>query len=84
MYTLEVMVVRMRSTKSHRNNRRSHLKLENPSLIACDNCGEMKLKHIVCPNCGKYNNREVVDIIGKTTRKEAKKTEKKKETVPAK
>lgn len=76
------MVVRMRSTKSHRNNRRAHLRLSGPALAVCDNCGEKKLKHMVCPNCGKYKNREVIDIIGKSARKEAKRKER--ETSPAK
>ena len=29
-------------------------------LVACSNCGEMRLPHSVCPNCGHYKGREVV------------------------
>jgi large subunit ribosomal protein L32 len=31
-------------------------------LVACDNCGEMKPPHIVCPSCGYYKGRMVVRI----------------------
>ena len=74
-----VMVVRMRSTSSHSSNRRSHHKLSERSFAICDNCGAKKLKHVACSVCGKYKNREVVDIIGRTARKEAKRKEKEKQ-----
>jgi len=31
-------------------------------LVACDNCGEKKLPHTVCSNCGYYAGREVVSV----------------------
>jgi large subunit ribosomal protein L32 len=34
--------------------------LEARNLVACSNCGEMRLPHTVCPNCGHYKGREVV------------------------
>ncbi|MDU1880757.1 MAG: 50S ribosomal protein L32 [Eggerthella sp.] len=27
----------------------------------CPQCGEVKLPHRVCPNCGFYKNREVIE-----------------------
>lgn len=53
------MVVRMRATKSHRNNRRSHHKLANPPLAQCE-CGAMHIRHRMCQACGKYRGRIVV------------------------
>ncbi|MBM4424407.1 MAG: 50S ribosomal protein L32 [Chloroflexi bacterium] len=47
-------------TKGRRNRRRSHDALTAPQLIACSNCGEMCRPHVVCPNCGRYDGREVV------------------------
>ncbi len=38
----------------------AHDALTAPSLIACPNCGEMRLPHTVCPNCGQYKGREVI------------------------
>lgn len=30
-----------------------------PNLIACQECGDKKLPHQACPNCGYYNNEKV-------------------------
>jgi large subunit ribosomal protein L32 len=54
------MVVRMRATKGHRNNRRAHHKLENPTLSVCADCKAPKLSHTACPSCGKYKGKKVV------------------------
>lgn len=70
------MVVRMRHTKGHRNNRRSQQKLENPTFSKCSHCGEVKPPHIICSNCGYYNNRQVIDVLAKLDKKERKKKEK--------
>jgi large subunit ribosomal protein L32 len=47
-------------TKGRRNRRRSHDALTAPITVACSNCGEMRLSHVVCPNCGYYDGKEVV------------------------
>lgn len=73
------MVVRMRHTRSHTANRRSHHALKSASFAVCENCGAKKLKHTVCVTCGKYKGREVVDMVGITARKEAKRKEREKE-----
>jgi large subunit ribosomal protein L32 len=49
-------------SKGRRDRRRSHDALKPVQLVACDNCGEMKLPHRVCPHCGFYKGREVVEI----------------------
>jgi large subunit ribosomal protein L32 len=28
----------------------------------CPNCGERKLPHRVCPECGQYRGREVIEV----------------------
>lgn len=66
----------MRHTGSHTGNRRSHDALKKASLSACQKCGEQKLSHAVCPNCGTYNERQVVDVLKKLTKKEKKLKEK--------
>ena len=49
-------------SKGRRDRRRSHDALTPPALIACTNCGEKHLAHTVCPNCGHYDGREIIEI----------------------
>ncbi len=48
--------------KGRRDRRRLHDKLTPPALIACDNCGKMKRPHTMCPQCGHYQGREIVEM----------------------
>lgn len=70
------MTIRMRHTKSHRNNRRSHHALKAVLTVSCPKCGSDVLPHIICNNCGTYKGREVVDVLKKLTKKEKKQKEK--------
>lgn len=49
-----------RTSKTAKRKRRTHFKLEVPGMVACPQCGEMKLSHRVCGTCGTYKGREVV------------------------
>jgi len=49
-------------SSGRRDRRRTHDALTPVSLVACSNCGEMRLPHSVCPNCGHYKGREVVSV----------------------
>lgn len=69
-------VPKHRKTKGRRNQRRMHLFLERPTLAKCQKCGHFVLPHIVCPNCGYYKGREVIDVLKKLTKKERKEREK--------
>ena len=51
---------------------RSHDGLKQASLNKCENCGESKLPHRVCQNCGQYKNREVIKIIAAKRNNKAK------------
>ena len=73
---INTMVVRMRSTRSHTGNRRSHHALRQTATILCPKCGESKLPQRVCFNCGTYKGREVIDVLKKLTKKDKKKKEK--------
>ena len=68
------MVVRMRATRSHRNNRRSHHALDAAHVSKCENCKALHKSHTVCMNCGHYRGRKVLDLAAKVASK-AKKTE---------
>lgn len=74
------MVVRMRHTKSHTANRRSHHALEETNFDKCQNCTALKRRHNVCISCGYYRGKKVIDLVKKTEKKQKKakaKTEKK-------
>jgi large subunit ribosomal protein L32 len=49
-------------SKGRRDRRRSHDALQPRNLVACSNCGSMRLPHTVCPNCGHYQGREVFEV----------------------
>ena len=56
-------VPKAKVSKQRRNKRRSsHWKLSAPKLVACPNCGELKLPHRVCKACGQYDGREVIVV----------------------
>jgi large subunit ribosomal protein L32 len=50
-----------RHSKMRKNQRRAHDHLVALSLSECPQCHERKLPHQVCPRCGYYKGREVVD-----------------------
>lgn len=70
------MSVRMRVNRSHTGNRRSHHALKEPRLSTCAKCGAAHLRHRMCPECGQYRGREVVDIAGKKVARIARRNEK--------
>jgi large subunit ribosomal protein L32 len=63
------MVVRMRHTRAHTANRRSHHALKASNLIGCTNCGAMKSQHMVCDVCGFYKGKKVLTIKKKVVAK---------------
>ncbi len=61
------MSARMRVTRAHTGNRRSHHALKEPRLSTCPKCNAQHLRHRMCPECGSYRGREVVNIVAKKT-----------------
>lgn len=48
--------------KSRQGKRRSHLARKPAALIECSRCHNLKPSHHVCPICGTYDGREVIEI----------------------
>ena len=58
---LKMAVPKRKVSKARRDKRRSSVwKLEAPALVKCSQCGEYKLPHQVCGNCGYYKGKEIV------------------------
>ena len=74
------MVVRMRHTKSHTANRRSHHALKSTNFAKCENCQELKKGHTVCNSCGFYRGMKVLDLVKKIEKKQKKEKAKKAES----
>ncbi|MBI2039187.1 MAG: 50S ribosomal protein L32 [Candidatus Niyogibacteria bacterium] len=70
------MVNRMRSTRSHTGNRRSHHALRASTLTVCPKCKTPKLPQFACSNCGAYKGRQTIDVFAKLDKKEKKRKEK--------
>lgn len=50
------------SKQKTRSRRASAWRLEAAPSSVCPQCGEVKLPHRVCANCGTYNGRAVLDV----------------------
>lgn len=69
------MVVRMRHTRAHTGNRRSHHAIEAKRLAVCE-CGSPRVSHRACPQCGRYKGRVVVDLAAKAQARADKRSKK--------
>lgn len=54
-----------RTSKTTKRMRRSHFKLSVSGLTKCSNCGATIVSHRVCPECGYYDGKQVVDVKSK-------------------
>jgi len=53
-----------------------HKYIGRVSLASCPKCKKPCLSHTACKNCGYYKGKEVVNVMAKLTKKEAKNREK--------
>lgn len=56
------MLPKRKTSKSKKNMRRSHDALAPPPLSECPQCHEIKMPHHICPTCGYYKNKEIIQI----------------------
>ncbi len=55
-------VPKRRVSHARQGERRAHLGVGLPTLEPCPHCHELKQVHHVCPNCGQYRGRPVLEI----------------------
>ena len=48
-------------SKQRRDKRRTHDKAAIPTITTCPNCGSAVLYHRVCPECGYYRGRLLIE-----------------------
>lgn len=51
-----------RHSRARRGKRRAHDALEARTVSRCPGCNEPKLPHRVCPHCGTYRGRQIVEV----------------------
>jgi large subunit ribosomal protein L32 len=57
-----VAVPKRRLTSSKRDMRRAnHDKVTAPNVVPCPNCSAPMISHRVCPTCGHYKGKAVID-----------------------
>lgn len=49
-------------TGSRRGMRRSQSALKSPAMSLCPRCKNVKRPHAVCPVCGTYEGKQIVEV----------------------
>jgi len=60
--TFEMAVPKRKHSNSRSGKRRSHHSIKRKQTHYCPNCGNSVLSHVVCPKCGFYMGRVVVEM----------------------
>jgi large subunit ribosomal protein L32 len=55
-------VPKKRTSSARRDKRRANHRAEEATLNRCPRCHSPRRPHRVCPTCGTYKGREVVDM----------------------
>ncbi len=48
-------------SRGHRRTASNYRSPSLPTLVACEKCGELVQPYHVCPNCGQYRGRQVLE-----------------------
>lgn len=57
----DMPVPKRKTSRAVRDARRSTHQIEGPGLSICPQCHQPKLPHRVCPECGYYKGKEVIE-----------------------
>lgn len=55
-------VPKTKVSRHRRGNRRRNQALEAPTLVTCQQCGQLMRAHRVCKSCGGYRGRQVIEM----------------------
>ena len=61
-FELIMAVPKRKISKSRSRSRKANWNLKAPQLGKCQNCGNRMPTHVVCPQCGHYMGRPLVDV----------------------
>jgi ribosomal protein L32 len=64
-----IMVIRMRHTRAHTKNRRSHHALKANAITTDEKTKTSSLRHRVDTETGMYRGRQVIDVVKKVAKK---------------
>lgn len=56
-------------SKQRTRTRHANWKADVPQLAPCSNCSKLIVSHRVCPFCGHYKGKPVVEIVKKEKKK---------------
>jgi len=55
-------VPKKRTSKQRKRKRRTHYKAGSVTTYTCPKCGDPKEPHRVCPSCGHYRGKPVIEV----------------------
>jgi len=56
-------VPKSRASKARSRRRKAlNMKMVSPGLVECSSCGNLILPHRVCPKCGAYGGKQVMEL----------------------
>ena len=56
-------------SKTRGATRRAHVAISAKATTTCPNCGEVIKSHRVCPKCGTYKNKQVINNEAEESKK---------------
>jgi large subunit ribosomal protein L32 len=67
---LQMAVPKQKQSSARRDKRRAQHKISAPTYNECPQCHSPRLPHRVCPVCGFYGKRQVMQPASSTTEEE--------------
>ncbi len=56
-------VPKYKTSKARSRRRRSiNMKMGVDTLVSCTNCGNKIMRHRVCPKCGFYRGKQIIEL----------------------